>query len=119
MRSWGFYLLALSCLVGLMAVPSTGVAIRLSTTQPWVNQPITLTCIVPPRAENRWIGAGLRFHQTSVRPLSGAQDISTHTFTFAHVGCPDDETWTAFCEVRRADDSTVDATATVHVVGCQ
>lgn len=120
MRRAGFALLACLCLIIVWLAASPAVSIHVSPQVLMVNGSLQITCRVLPDPRNRQLTAGLRFYTASSRELAGERAPVTWTFPpTARLLCPEtDDTYTAFCQILRSDDSVATATQTIVVSGC-
>lgn len=119
MRSALLYATAAILLAAMLTSPKD-VSIRLSRQVIMVNDGVTLTCHVAADPRNRQLNAGLRFLSVSSRQLDGAEALKTWTFTVAHVPCPwGDDSYMAYCQVLRNDDSVAEATAKLLLANCE
>jgi len=116
----GFYAFA-AILALRIAMDPKPVAIRVKPQVVMVNESIQITCTVQPDPRNRQLNAGLRFYSSSSRSLEGEQSMKTWTFApLSHVPCPEtDDSYRAYCQVLRNDDSVIDAMTMVKVAGCE
>lgn len=116
----GFYAFAATLALRIAMAPQA-VAIKVTPQVLMVNGSVQITCTVEPDDRNRQLNAGLRFYSASSRSLEGAQSAKTWRFpALAHIPCPEtDDTYVAYCQVLRNDDSVVDAVARLQVAGCE
>lgn len=120
MRYIPFLAIAALLALGLVTAPKA-VAIRVQPQVVMVNGSIQIMCVVEPDDQNRQITSGLRFYSASSRSMDGAQAPKTWVFPrLVTLPCPQtDDSYTAYCQVLRNDDSVVTDIAVVQVAGCE